>query len=280
MSVLSRLFLVLAMLLGIIAPAHAAMTRGESASVLSAASEHFRKGTALLESDREAATSELTKAIDAFERVIQEGGVRNGRLYYNIGNAHLLSGDIGRAILNFKRAERLIPGDPNLAANLALARQRVANRVEAPAEERVRRVLLFWHDETPSRARYGVFLACYAIAWGWALLRLARPSIIGGCWPAAAFAFVAASTMASLIIERRSLSSNSEGVIVADQTVGRKGPDIFAYEPSFTEPLHSGVEVTIVERRPGWLLARLADGRGTWIEESAIEATWPSGLAF
>lgn len=280
MSACPRLLLAFTMLIGVTAPASGALTRNESAAALAQASEHFRKGTALLESDHDAAAAELTKSIDAFERLVEAGGIRNGRLYYNIGNAHLLSGDIGRAIVNFKRAERLIPGDPNLAANLAHARQRVANRVEAPAEERVRRVLLFWHDETPASVRYSVFIACYALAWGWALLRLARPTIIGGWWPSAVFALVAAATLASLLIERRSLASNSEGVIVADQTTGRKGPDISAYEPSFTEPLRSGVEVTIVERRPGWLLARLADGRETWIEEGAIEAAWPPGAAF
>jgi tetratricopeptide (TPR) repeat protein len=280
MIALRPLYIVFAVLLGAAAPTSAALSHDESAAVLAEASEHFRKGAALLESDRDAATSELAKSIDAFERLIEEGRIRNGRLYYNIANAHLLSGDIGRAILNFKRAERLIPGDANLIANLAHARRRVANRIEAPAEERVRRVLLFWHDETPASTRYTVFLACNAIAWGWALLRLARPSIIGGWWPAAAFALAATAALASLLVERRTLASNSDGVIVADQTVGRKGPDTTAYEPSFTEPLHSGVEVTIVERRPGWLLARIADGRETWIEDAAIEATWPAGNAF
>lgn len=256
--------------------AAASMSRDDAAAAITEASEHFRKGTAAMESNREAAHAEFNAAIAEFQRVVREGGIRNGKLFYNIGSAHLMIGDLGNAILNFKRAGRLISGDPNLASNLAYARKRVANKIDAPAEESVRRVLLFWHDETPPAARFAVFLGTYALGWGWALLRFARPRLIGGWWPVAAMFVVAGACLASLVAERRAERANSEAVIVAAQTVGRKGPDASAYEPSFTEPLHSGVEVEVLERRPGWVLARLGDGRTTWLESAAVEAVGDS----
>ncbi len=254
----------------------AAMTREESAAALSQASEHFRKGTAALESNREDSRAEFEAAVATFERLTRDGGIRNGKLFYNIGSAHLMLGDLGRAILNFKRADRLISGDVNLVSNLAYARQRVANKIDAPGEERVRRAMLFWHDETPPASRFAVFLGAYALAWGWALLRLAKPRLIGGWWPVVGCAAVATASLTSLVIQRRAERADSDGVVVAAQTIGRKGPDASAYEPSFTEPLHSGVEIVVVERRPGWILARLGDGRTTWLEESAVESVGPT----
>ncbi len=58
---------------------------------------------------------------------------------------------------------------------------------------------------------------------------------------------------------------------MAEQVVGRKGPDPVGYEPSFRAPLHAGVELSIVEERPGWYLVRLRDDRETWLPASAIE---------
>ena len=43
--------------------------------------------------------------------------VVNGALLYNLGNARLQAGDVGKAIVSYRRAERLIPGDERLELN-------------------------------------------------------------------------------------------------------------------------------------------------------------------
>lgn len=254
------------------APATAAGEPIAAEQTLAAATEHFRVGAASLESDHAKARDELNQAIAGFQRLIDEYGARNGQVYYNIANAHLLLGEEGRAILNYRRAARYIPTDANLAANLAVARQRVPNRIDAPAGERVRRALLFWHDETSPRTRFRASLWTYAAAWALAVLRVTGILRIGGWWLVGAAGVVTAALGASLLIEHRAADASSQGVIVAAQTIGRKGPDVSAYEPTFTEPLHGGVEVIIVERRPGWTLTRLGDGRETWVAADDVEA--------
>jgi tetratricopeptide (TPR) repeat protein len=49
-------------------------------------------------------------------------GVESGPLHFNLGNAYYKTGDVGRAVLAYERARRLMPGDPDLRANLAFAR--------------------------------------------------------------------------------------------------------------------------------------------------------------
>src|SRR5262249_18396747 len=55
----------------------------------------------------------------------------SGNLYFNVGNAWFKAGDVGRAILDWERARRLVPGDPDLLANLGWARS-VAGTGEEP----------------------------------------------------------------------------------------------------------------------------------------------------
>ena len=55
---------------------------------------------------------------------IAEKGVVNGKLYYNLGNAYLKSGDVGRAILWYERALKLMPHDPDLRFNINYARSK------------------------------------------------------------------------------------------------------------------------------------------------------------
>ena len=58
-----------------------------------------------------------------------DDGVDNGKLYYNLGNAQLQIGDLGQAIVSYRRAERLIPNDSNLRENLRFARSLCRNQI-------------------------------------------------------------------------------------------------------------------------------------------------------
>ena len=76
---------------------------------------------------------------------MREGGIENGKLYYNLGNVYFRMNDIGRAILNYRRAESYIPNDPNLHQNLSYARSRRLDEIEERQKTKVLRTLFFWH---------------------------------------------------------------------------------------------------------------------------------------
>ena len=57
-------------------------------------------------------SGDYVTAIAGLEGIAQQG-VRNGQLYYNLGNAHLKNDDLGGAILWYERAWQLIPNDPD-----------------------------------------------------------------------------------------------------------------------------------------------------------------------
>jgi tetratricopeptide (TPR) repeat protein len=56
-------------------------------------------------------------AIACYEKIIRENGY-SAAVLYNLGNSYAEKGQIGRAILNYERARRLKPGDPDILGNL------------------------------------------------------------------------------------------------------------------------------------------------------------------
>ena len=50
-------------------------------------------------------------------------GKESSALYFNLGNAWFKSGDLGRAMVNYLKAERLDPSDDDIRHNLEFARQ-------------------------------------------------------------------------------------------------------------------------------------------------------------
>jgi tetratricopeptide (TPR) repeat protein len=81
---------------------------------------------------------------------IAETGVRNGKLFYNLGNAYLKNNDLGRAILWYERALKLIPGDPDLKFNLVYARSLAKDAPEEMVSPLVR-IFFFWKFQLSHR---------------------------------------------------------------------------------------------------------------------------------
>ena len=66
----------------------------------------------------------FNEATAAYEKMLRQGQA-SPALYFNLGNALFKAGQIGRAILNYRLAERLAPRDPDIRANLKFARNSV-----------------------------------------------------------------------------------------------------------------------------------------------------------
>jgi tetratricopeptide (TPR) repeat protein len=255
-------------LLAIPAPATESLTDTEIQDLYSQAKQSFRRGMDVSETDPEQARDLFGRAAMRFERIVREGGIQNGRLFYNIGNAYFRTGDIGRAILNYCRAEQYIPTDEKLQQNLAYARQRRKDAIEPPQTAQVLETLLFWHYDFSARTRSIVFAACFLVFWISAALRLARSSLA----PRWLLAFAAAGAVlffGSLAWETWRAGQVRPGVILAREVVARKG-DGLTYQPSFADPLHAGTEFVLVQNRGNWLEIKLANQRRCWVPADAV----------
>jgi tetratricopeptide (TPR) repeat protein len=229
----------------------------------------FKQATELLQTDPAKARNLLEKAVLSFETVHREGGIENGRLFYNIGNIYFRLGDTGKAILNYRRAERFIPNDINLQQNLNYARSRRVDQIEPKPQTQVLRTIFFWHYDLGGTVRAWLLAAISGLLWlsaGIYLLKR-RSWLRYAAVSCAVFSLLVAYSLAVDAYEQANVRS---GVILQQEIIGRKG-DSTTFEPTFKDPLHVGVEFNLVEERKGWFHIELADGRRCWIPESAAE---------
>ncbi len=66
-------------------------------------------------------TGAYAQAIESYQAIL-DSGLKNGYVYYNLGNALLKQKRVGEAILAYERARRLLPQDEDVAFNLDYAR--------------------------------------------------------------------------------------------------------------------------------------------------------------
>jgi tetratricopeptide (TPR) repeat protein len=197
----------------------------------------------------------------------------NGKLLYNLANAHFLAGDLGRAILNYRRAEQFIPDDPNLRHNLAHARRQRLDAVGGPEAEQALRTLLFWHYDLPRATRTALFVTTYLLLWAFAIWRLyaRRTEARWGLTICAAASLLLGGSLAvDLTRPRRA----REGVVISASTTARQG-DGPAYQPAFTAPLHAGAEFSQIESRNAWRHIELTDHRRCWVNAADVELVKP-----
>ncbi len=210
------------------------------------------------------------KAILGYEKIITRGRIENPKLYYNLANAYLLKGDLGRAILNYRRAEKLDKSNSDIQKNLAFARSRRVDKVEVRPEKQILQTLIFWHYDFSMRAKFAAACVCFAVL----CLGLSAAIWFGRKTPLTAVTVVSAILLlclvGSLAVDEYSRAVNLSGVIISPQVVAHQG-DGQNYPPSFKTPLHAGTEFELIERRPGWLHIQLSDDSDGWIPQSSAE---------
>ncbi len=268
-KILSFLIIIL-LVLGLSNPNLKAETLGEAqvADLYAQAKDFFRQANELAAVSPAQAEDLYGKAAMRYERIVRDGGVQNGKLYYNLGNVYFRLKDLGRAILNYRRAEQYIPNDPNLKQNLDYAREKRLDDIEEKQETKVLKTLFFWHYDLSTKSRIIIFSVCLMLLWTAAAIRIfTQASYLRWC---ITVSFILSFLLAgSLLAEELSLRNSRPGVVINREVVARKG-NSETYEPSFKDPLHSGTEFTLIEDRGSWYQVELADARTCWVHSKDV----------
>ncbi len=241
----------------------------DKAALFAQATEAFSKAN---ESASEPAKAErfYTDAILGYEKIISDYKIHNAKLYYNLANAYFLKGELGRAILNYRRALKLAPTNADIQKNLSFARNQRIDRIETPTKEKVLKTLLFWHYDFSPQAKAlaaCIFFAAACVCFGFLVLRGKNNFLIAAA-VLCGMAFL--SLAGSVVAERVRAQQQSCGVVVAGAVVVRQG-DGENYMASFKEPLHAGTEFEVLESRGRWLHIKLGDDSQGWIKADAVE---------
>ena len=211
-------------------------------------------------------------AAQAYEQLIAQG-VKNSAIYYNLGNAYMQQGEIGRAILNYKRAQALAPRDPDIAANLALARAQTTDRFDGGAPDDLVGIFntAVQANLTSNQLALLALGLWFALGIGIIVYRQMGDGrgkrIVAIAIALSGVLFViSAFSLGSRLYEARNFPA---AVIVAEQVNVTNGPGE-QYTVQFT--LHDGAEVGLLETRGQWAKLALPGGETTgWAPASAVE---------
>jgi len=237
----------------------------------SRANSVFEASVSLLGKNDSSATEGLRQSAAMYESIAEEHDIENSALLTNAANARLLAGQTGRAIALYHRALRINPADDNARTNLAVARTRAQADIAIDRSTGVVELLTSWRRALPAHTRAIITISAWTALWLWAALRVVGVRAGTPMRIALPLACVACAGGLTLAADTLSASTKPVGVVVANESIGRTGPDAAVYDPSFTKPLPEGVEFVVIDQRAGWVLGRLGDGRETWLRTSDIE---------
>jgi len=202
------------------------------------------------------------EAAEAYAALADQGRL-SANLCFNQGNAWFKAGELGRAIVSYHIAARLAPRDPDIEANLRMARELVSG---APPPTPA-----WWRRLTRSLTLNewaGLATVCLWVCGALLAFREARPHRERGLprW----FPL----SLAGLVISGLGLSGawlDHEGASAVVVTVPEA---VVRYAPLEVSPqlqvVHDGVELKVLDRKDDWLqVGGLPRGTG-WIHATNV----------
>jgi hypothetical protein len=204
----------------------------------------------------------FARAADAFERAAAERPDAV-ELLADWGNAALGAADFGTATLAYRRALRIDGDHPRAKKNLGWLRDRLPETLRPPGGGATS-ALFFFHGTWTRSTRLVVGAAAFAIG---ALLLVPwrrRPG-------ASRISFAAAAAIVWIVMTGSALldrGAAADAVVVESQPL--RSADAATAPVASANPLPPGVEVTLLEQRPGWSRVRTPGGATGWLPASAV----------
>ncbi|MCC7212038.1 MAG: tetratricopeptide repeat protein [Candidatus Brocadia sp.] len=224
------------------------ISRDEAVKLCAEANEKYLQAMKLIASKSiPEADQKLKEATDLYE-IALTGGFRNGQIYYNLGNTYYRRGELGKAIVNYRRAERLMPRNADINANLRLAKGSTKDKelsTEIPAViKRIFFWLFFLNRNELSLVAISLYVVLMAILFFSTIRRYAgmKKLSIG-------FSSILFVVIVSFGIKIYLEQGINYGVIVTSECEVRYGPGE-EYEPKFE--IHNGAECVIEDEKDDW----------------------------
>jgi tetratricopeptide (TPR) repeat protein len=234
---------------------------------LSEARADVESATALFQKGNESyEAGDFDQAIEEYQKIV-DLGIRNSKVFYNLGNAYFRKNQLGKAILSYRRALSLDPRDEDSMANLRFVKLFTLDKIEEqkvnPLSNLLRWFLNLWSvDELTILSS---LCYCLSIALGILILfRRSRRALLLGLTIFLVIFVIFSSSLATKFY----FNSLKNGVLIASQVEVKSGPGE-DYILQFTG--HEGLEFQINGEAEGWYRISLPNGVKGWIPKEAVE---------
>jgi hypothetical protein len=211
-----------------------------------------------------------SEAARIYEQEIARG-VQDSVVYFNLGNAYFEQGDMGRAVLNLQRAAELAPRDPDIQANLDLARQQTTElfAVEPSGPMAILAGITSWMTLNEAAILVlalwfllGFFILAYREVQGPRGRRLVQTS---------ALMVLILMLLAGVSLASRSFLQQTQppGVVVTPSVAISDSPGV--NNPSGYH-LTGGTEVSVIDQLGDWVRLDMPQGAGeSWVPAESVE---------
>jgi tetratricopeptide (TPR) repeat protein len=208
------------------------------------------------------AEGKFTDAANTYEKILASDAA-SPNLLFNYGNAEFKSGNLGKAIAAFRRAELLAPRDSEIRANITFVRNQVQG---ATVHES------FWQNwlGNLSLNEWTIFAA---IAFWLTFILLAakqlRPALATKL-KSATWIFAALTIFSGTILGVQAANhfSKQSAVVISAAATARSGPFDDA-QNAFA--IHDGAELSVLNRRDDWVQVADGSGKTGWLPAKLVE---------
>lgn len=204
-------------------------------------------------------------SVAAFEK-IAEDGIRNGQLFYNLGNAHFKNGELGKSIAWYERALILAPNDPDLKFNYKHVKGFVKDKSE-DGKSSVVKVLFFWKDLLSLSAIKWLAVFFFFLFWLLVTIRIIKGrkplKIHTGIVFTIALVFILTA-----LYDYYTAHYVKKAVILPDEVSVRSGLTDDSTELFI---LHVGSKVRVEENRKEYVKIRFSDDKIGWVSKETLE---------
>ena len=208
------------------------------------------------------AEGKFPEAANAYGKILASGAASSA-LYFNYGNAEFKVGNLGNAIVAFRRAELLAPRDSEIRANLAFVRNQVQGATVRES---------FWQNRLGNLSLNEWTIFATIAFWLTFLLLAAkqlRPALATKL-KSATWIFAALTIFSGTILGVQAANhfTKQTAVVISAQATARSGPFDDA-QNAFTA--RDGAELSVLDRREDWV--QVADGSGKigWLQNKLVE---------
>ncbi len=203
---------------------------------------------------------------------IRDAGYESGELYYNIGNTYFKLGNLGRSIVNYERALKLMPRDDDARVNLELARSLAADEITPLPGFWLFRAIDWWVHALPRTWLLLVVAAAYlfgsagivahVLGYGQLIVRWGRRLAIAG----GVMVGLLGINLAAVELQ---IGEPLEAVVLTEEVLVQSAPSEDRSLQVFV--IHEGTKVRIDQHSGEWAEIVLADGKVGWVKVGHLE---------
>ncbi|TET21145.1 MAG: tetratricopeptide repeat protein [Candidatus Cloacimonadota bacterium] len=216
--------------------------------------------------DKQYRDRKYDEAIQTYERIL-ENGFTNGYVLYNLGNSHFKKDEIGKAILFYERAHRLIPRDQELNDNLNFVKAFTQDKIEEKKPAFLFFMLMILLNNFTLKEVFAFVSALFSVTLFCSILYHLKRNIL---LKNVMISFLTIFLLSGFLLSAKyRVSIIKRGVILMNSAQVKSAP---SDEATVEFIIHEGTDFVLLETMGEWSKIRLKDAKSGWIRSETFHA--------